>query len=240
MAVKLETADGFAKTLVEVELLLREAEDAAPGTPQANEPKFAVMNKSALLLLTGKFEAFLEGAAEDFLFAINQVGARARHLPVRILLEHSIRAVQDAEQKLNNGDMDAMRSTFVALGRYWVDLDPCANLNISCKFNYGKHGEGEVIRLFKRMGIDDVFTKITIIDDAVEVYEGDTPPLLDLKGMVNSLTGMRNNILHQDETPNLTTASLRKQSVALQHFATALVAALQAVVDDLEQKVQAG
>ena len=240
MVDKLETADGFTETLAEVNLLLHEAEEAAPGKPHANEQKFAVMNKSALLLLTGKFEAFLEGAAEDFLFAINQVGAKGRNLPVRILAEHSVRAIREVEQKLNNGDIEAVRTTFVALGRYWIDLDPCANLNIPCKFNYGKHGEAEVTKLFKRIGIDDVFAQVAVADDTAELYEASAPPMLDVKGMVNSLTEIRNNILHQDATPNLTTGSLWKQSAALQRFATALVAALQAVVDDVEQKLQAG
>ncbi len=149
MADKLETGDEFTNTLKEVDLLLREAEEAAPGNPQANEEKFAVMNKSALLLLTGKFEAFLEGVAEDFLSAIKRMGAKARHLPVRILAEHSVKTVRDVEQKLNNGDTKAIRTIFVGLGRYWIDLDPCGELDVSCKFNYGKHGEAEVIRLFK-------------------------------------------------------------------------------------------
>src|SRR5438128_2597796 len=122
MAEKLETAEGFTKTLSEVELLLHEAEQAAPGMPGASEQKFGVMNKSALLLLTGKFEAFLEGAAEDFLFAVNEVGAKAQHVPVRILAEHSAKAIREIEQKLNNGDMDGIRTIFVTLGRYWINV----------------------------------------------------------------------------------------------------------------------
>src|SRR5262245_10341938 len=157
MAEKLETADGFTKTLAEVDLLLHEADQAAPGAPGANEQRFAVMNKSALLLLMGKFEAFLEGAAEDFLFAVNQVGAKAQYVPIRMLAEHSARAIREVEQKLNIGDLEGIRTIFEALGRYWINIDPCAGLNVSCKFNYGKHGEAEVVRLFKRMGINDIF-----------------------------------------------------------------------------------
>lgn len=239
MAEKLETAEEFTKTLAEVDLLLFAADEAAPGKPGANELTFAVMNKSALLLLTGKFEAFLEGAAEDFLFALNQVGAKGRDVPVRILAEHSVKAVREMENKLNSGDFEEIQRTFVSLARYWIDLDPCSNLSVSCKFNYGKHGEAEVSKLFKRLGIADVFESVTIVDETVEVYEGGSPPLLDVKGMINSLTGIRNNILHQDETPNLTTGNLRKQSASLQRFATALVSALQGVVDDLDLKHQA-
>src|SRR5688572_19311571 len=165
MAAKLETAEGFTKTLAEVELLLHDAEQAAPGMPGAIEQKFAVMNKSALLLLTGKFEAFLESAAEDFLFAVNEAGAIARHVPIRILAEHSASAIRDVKQKLENGDVEGIRTIFVTLSRYWVDLDRCSALDVSCKFNYGKHGEAEVVRLFRRLGIDNVFEKVAVPDE---------------------------------------------------------------------------
>jgi hypothetical protein len=86
------------------------------------------------------------------------------------------------------------------------------------------------------MGIEDVFSKI-IVRDETEGYESEVAPSLDVKGIVNSLTGIRNNILHQDETPTLTPTEIRKQSTALQKFASALVAELQSIVDDIEARV---
>src|SRR6185369_11368651 len=211
MAETLGAADEFTRTLAEVELLLGEADAASPGNPQENELRFAALNKSALLLLTGKFEAFLEGAAEDFLFAIKQIGAKARHLPPQLIAEHSVSVVQGIEQKLSGGDLAAVRQIFVALGRVWTDVDPCVDLDVSCKFGYGKHGEGQIVKLFKRCGVEDVFARISVADDEAEVYEGGTIPLLDVKGIVNSLSGMRNNILHEDASPTLTSTTLRKQ-----------------------------
>lgn len=234
MPDKLEAADKFATSLGEVELLLCEAEKAAPDSPEANEQRFAVMNKSALLLLSGKFEAFLEEAVEDFLFAINGVGATARHLPLRILAEHSVEAVKEAKKQLDNGDVETIRSMFVALGRYWINMDPCAELAVPCKFNYGKHGEKEIVKLFRRIGIDDVFGKVEVPDDSVESYDDGKASLVDIKGIVNSLTGMRNNILHQDQSPSLTSTSLRKQCDALRRFASAVVAELQGVLNRIE------
>lgn len=239
MATRLETADDFAATLAEVELLLRESDEAAPGGPREDERRAAVLNKAALLLLTGKFEAFLETAAEDFLFAVNQVGGATRFVPPRMLAEHSVKAVTGIEMKLSGGDLAGVRALFEGLAKMWGDMDPCADLTIACKFNYGKHGESEVIKLFKRFGFEDVFAQVPVVDDATERYEGQAPPLVDVKGIVNSLTGIRNNILHQDESPTLTADGLRKQSATLQKFAVELVKALQAVVDGMESMIQA-
>jgi len=238
MATQIESSDDFSATLAEVELLLRESDDSAPGAPRENERRAAVLNKAALLLLTGKFEAFLEAAAEDFLFAVNQIGVRACHIPARLLAEHSVRAVAGIEQRLSNGDLAAVAGTFSALARRWAEAEPCTDLAISCKFNYGKHGEAEVIKLFKRFGFDDVFENVPVVDDTQEIYEGQTPSVIDIKGIVNSLTGIRNNILHQDESPTLTADGLRKQSAILQRFASELVKALQAVVDGTEKRLQ--
>lgn len=236
MAEQIDSANTFIKALDEVELLLSEAEQAAPDKPSANELKVAVMNKSALLLLTGKFEAFLEGAAEDFVYALNALQAKGRFVPARILAEHSLHALRDAEQRLRNGQVEELRTLFTHLGRRWTDIEPCADIVIPCKFNYGKHGDGEITRLFKRVGFDDIFATV-VVSDSSEVYEDIAAQTLDIKGTVNSLTNIRNNILHQDATPELTTTSLRKRSVELQQFAVALTAALQAVVDGVEQSV---
>jgi hypothetical protein len=239
MGARLETADDFAATLAEVELLLRESDEAAPGGPREDERRAAVLNKAALLLLTGKFEAFLETAAEDFLFAVNQVGGATRFVPPRMLAEHSVKAVTGVDSKLSSGDVVGVAAIFAGLAKTWGNVEPCTDLSIACKFNYGKHGESEVIRLFKRFGVDDVFARVPVIDDSMERYEGQAPSRVDVKGIVNSLTGIRNNILHQDESPTLTADGLRKQSVTLQKFAIGLVKALQDVVDDMETRVQA-
>src|SRR5258708_28028242 len=118
MAQRLDSAEEFIKTLAEVDLLLREADEAGSGKTHANEPKVSVMNKAALLLLTGKFEAFLESAAEDCLLAINKVGARSGHIPERLLAEHSVKAVHEIEKKLEKGDLDGIRTIFLGLGNY--------------------------------------------------------------------------------------------------------------------------
>lgn len=237
MAIRIETADNFTARLLEVDLLLEEADKCAPGGMRENEHLAAALNKAALLLLTGKFESFLESTAEEFLFALNQAGAHARHIPERLLVEHSVKAVKEAKERLARGDIANLRNVFLALGRHWGELEPCSNLSVCCKFSYGKHGEKEIMRLFRRLGIDNVFTvvKVTILQ---ETYEGQSPSEIDIKGMVNSLINIRNNILHQDSSPTLTTITLRQQSAWLRLFAHELVKVLQSIADGVESDRQ--
>lgn len=233
MAEPLDSTTAFEKTLAEVEILLAEADRSVD-----NEPKTAVMNKAAVLLLTGKFEAFLESVAEDFLFAMNSLRCHGRHVPLRLLAEHSVKAVQNLRQKLDSGNLDAVRKAFSAVSRLWSDLDPCTRLAVPCRFNYGRHGEDEIVKLFRRLGVDDLFEQVVVHETTREIYDSEEEQQVDIRGLVNSLTGLRNNILHQDASPSLTSTTIRQQSTSLKEFARELERLLQALLDATEQKVR--
>ena len=99
MADKLETAEDFKTNLAEVDLLLLEA-----GLVDGDEDKLAAFNKSAVLLLMGKFEAFLESSVEDYVYAVSSLGPMGSHLPVRILVQHSVESVRGLEERMNRGE----------------------------------------------------------------------------------------------------------------------------------------
>lgn len=233
MVEPLDSTTAFEKTLAEVEILLAEADRSAD-----NEPKIAVMNKSAVLLLTGKFETFLESVAEDFLFAINSLGCHGRHVPLRLLAEHSVKAVQNLGQKLNSGELDAVRKAFSAISRLWSDRVPCTGLAVPCRFNYGRHGEDEIVKLFRRLGVDDIFEQVVVHEATREVYDSEETQQVDIRGLVNSLTGLRNNILHEDASPSLTSTTIRQQSMSLREFAGGLERLLQGVLDATEERMR--
>lgn len=239
MPTAIESAEDFATTLKEVDLLLDEADACAPGQERANEDLAAALNKAALLLLAGKFEAFLESTAEEYLYALNQAGARACHIPKRVLVEHSVQAVADVKGKLARGDLEGVSAVFTALGRRWSEMESCSDLEVSCKFRYGKHGEVEIVKLFSRLGIDNIFAMITVTAQE-ETYEDADAAEIDVRGLVNSLTGIRNNILHQDASPTLTTKSLRRQRASLAMFAVELVRLLQNTADEVERQLSTG
>jgi hypothetical protein len=128
MAAKLESDKEFGQSLAEVDLLLGESDGASPGKPLANSQKCAVMNKAAVLLLMGKFEAFLENAAEEFLFAINSLGAKGQYLPRWLLIEHTVQAMKGVETKLSDERLEEVQALFVTISRQWTDLEACTGL----------------------------------------------------------------------------------------------------------------
>ena len=230
MGQKLDSATEFEVTLVEIDILLREAE-----TPGEDEDRLAVMNKSALLLLSGKFESFLEAAAEEYVYAVNQLGARARDVPHRLLVQHSVTAVDGLADRLSQGDTESVGAVFVKLARLWAESERCSGLSVKCEFSYGRHGQTEIEKLLRRIGFDNIFSAVTILDEATESFDGVGSQMIDVAGEINSMTSIRNNILHQNASPSLTASSIRNRADVLRRFAVQLVALLQGSVNRIEQ-----
>jgi hypothetical protein len=235
MAHTLEAAEDFKRTLEEVDILLGDADAAGE-----DECKLGVMNKSAVLLLMGKFEAFLESAIEEYLFAISSLGARASHIPERLLLQHSVESVREIEIVLNKNDLAKVKRVFTDLGRLWAEAAPCDSLKVTSAFDYGSHGENEVCKLFKRVGFDKVFTLVEVSDESEDLAEGEHQAIVDVAGIINSLTCMRNNILHENASPSLTTNWIRQQRNILSRFADGLVALFEKSVDETKARIQTG
>ncbi|WP_432799925.1 MAE_28990/MAE_18760 family HEPN-like nuclease [Poriferisphaera sp. WC338] len=232
MTSPLNTLPALEKTLQEVEILLAEAEGF-----DEDRKKLVVLNKAAFLLLVGKFEAYIENLVEEFVFAINSLELRAAHVPERLLAEHSVQIVKNVKDHLNNGKLEKVNSMFIDLSRYWAEIEPCNSLNISNKFSYGKHGEKELIKMFKRCGIESIFDEIVLYDPQ-EKYDSNEDSVLDIKGIFNSITNMRNNILHQDETPTLTVGNVKYYKNILVQLAECLEELLQKIISNADSKRQ--
>ncbi|MBC8217767.1 MAG: hypothetical protein H8E73_04825 [Planctomycetes bacterium] len=228
MSDRIEAADDFRQNLLEVDILLQEA-----GTSGDNKSKLAVMNKSAVLLLMGKFEAFLESVVADYVYKVEGIGATASQLPDYLLLQHSIETVKFLEEKVNKGSLKEAKLLLKDLGCLWTEVASCDSLKIDCAFDYGKHGEGAIGKLFKRIGFDELFNRVQIHDDSGD-YLGQEPAIVDVAGAVNSLTHIRNNILHEDKSPSLTTTWVRQHCKLLARFADAIVKVLQKSLDEIK------
>jgi len=106
------------------------------------------------------------------------------------------------------------------LGKLWASEEACSILKVESKFSFGQHGEAELIKLFEKVGVGDVFEVITL-SESLETVSTETPinSVVDFRGIFNSVTNMRNNILHQDASPNLNTDLIRKYRQYFEVFA---------------------
>jgi len=96
-------------------------------------------------------------------------------------------------------------------------------LKVSNKFNYGKHGSDELSKLFKNIGIDDIFEVILIQRDK-QTMSGVIKEKIDFKGIFDSITKFRNIITHDDATPDLTIQIIQNDYLFLLKEFTKLIA----------------
>ncbi len=219
----------FLNTLEEVTILLLAAEDSV-----ADEVKYAVYNKSALLLLSGKFENYIESVAEQYVFIVNQLNLPANRIPDILRLHHALGILSKVDLHRNNGRADEIKKIFSEVSSIWITELTFNSLKIDCKFTYGKHGENELKKLFVPLGIEDVFVRVKVFVPEENLSDGLlTTREVDFKGVFNSVMGTRNNILHQNASPNLTHTAIKGYQSAFEVFSRALAQELDSYISAL-------
>jgi hypothetical protein len=213
-----QATEDFLESTQEAQLLLELATNN-----RERERVCSALNKAGLVLLSGKFEAFAESIAEDYVFRINEVCARVSDIPLVLRVQHTLNSIGKIDRLNAFERRDDIAELFGEIGRFWDGGTRPPQLNIDCKFSYGKHGEKELRNLFRIIGVQDVFELVGVHpSEAPEVEIGQ----MDFKGVFNSMTNIRNNILHQDATPTLTTEDVITLSASLSRFAITLDAKL--------------
>lgn len=222
----------FLNTLKEVDILLEAAESSV-----SEEIKYAAYNKSALLLLSGKFENFIESIAEQFVFIVNQLKLPSSLIPETMRLHHTLGMLNKIESYKNAGKSDEIKKILSAISPIWITDIEFNELKIECKFAYGKHGENELKKLFIPLGFEDIFIKVEVLIPDENIVDTAALKKIDFKGVFNSVMGMRNNILHQNASPNLNHQTVRDYQIVFKSFSNALVNVLDMEINSLSQVI---
>lgn len=133
---------------------------------------YSSLIKSSVILLTAYFEVFLEDLIEEYITNLNSANLKANIIPETIKnfqSKYILELVEKAYPKHN----EKSELSLLHLMNFWntenVKLHVLDNeyefttkkgtreicsLNPINKFNYGKHGSGEIVDLFKRLNID--------------------------------------------------------------------------------------
>ncbi len=104
-----------------------------------------------------------------------------------------------------------------------------AELRLPVKFDYGTHGEKEIKRLFCLIGIEDIFIQAEASDDINSAR-------IDIRGKINSMTHIRNNIIHEDATPSLTHVEIKDFLSVIRGFAFKVTGILGGLIDDIYEQ----
>ncbi len=223
----------FERSLDEVDqiLLLAEKLDENP----INTSVVAALNKSALLLLAGKFESFAENLAEQYIFELNALALRPAFLPPIIRLKHTLAAMPPQSIFENPVREQDVIDYFNKISPLWNDAtDTNLPIVIECRLSYGKHGSKELTKLFHRIGIDGIPEKV-LLHRAVETESGETTERVNFSATLTSVIEMRNNILHEDASPSLTSSSMKDYAAIFRDFSLAVTEYVHAQCEDVSK-----
>ena len=222
---------GFKESLQEVDILCDAAEAA-----QQSADKYSIFNKAALLLIAGKFESFAESIVEEFIFKLNELGLPSHLIPDTIRLQHTFYALRELETIQPRHKHGEAKTLFCELGKLWNSSEQFLTLKVDMRLSFGKHGESELIKLFERIGITDIFDVIQLTEKLETIStEAPVERQIDFRGTFNSVTSIRNNILHEDASPNLNTVQIREYRRYFENFAIKLDSHLAGILSTLVQ-----
>lgn len=235
MTFNLESYKNFTNALEEVSLLTKFAGDS-----EQNPDKYAALNKSSLLLLTAKFEVFVEDVVREYIDEINSMSLANLLISEQLKIKHSITRLKEIVDVIENPKkVEKKIDVFKELAMLWTDQEVIFDaLNIPNKFNYGKHGSKEMQKLFSNIEIEDIFETIVLYSDSEDSLLEDEQPI-DFKAIFNNITNLRNVITHQDETPNMTHKQIEGYVKCLHNFSNVLCEYLQEKLNVLNQEYDA-
>lgn len=191
----------FNSAIVEVDILIRYA-----SRNSRNIDKYATFNKSALILLCSKFEAFIEEFLEEYSYECCQIcnNKTVDSILFNHLLEVQINQLEKVRNNLTKR-LPILRNISLLVE---TNTNSLSGFKVDSKFSFGKHGQKELTKLLTKFGFK-AFNDQKISEDFYRKF--------------NSLFNIRNNIIHEDATPSLTHQDVKDYKNLLQSFCNDLV-----------------
>ncbi len=212
-----QSLNEFRESLDEIEVLIKESARCL------NEAcKYSALNKSILVLLLAKFEFFLESALAEYVDKIAALELNSDLLSDDLKIYSICHVLDDtfcARLKKFN------KRILLPLNKITPLLDNSKTIDslfVNTTFNYGKHGHKQVQKMFKRIGIEDIFEECPVYEN-VKTLAATTKTKVNFLADINAMTGHRNFILHEDKSPSLTHQQLEIYKKRSSKFGTALI-----------------
>lgn len=208
----MDAVEDFAVALGEVDCLVAMSRKTGVGDSERS-----VLVKASLLLLAAKTECFIEDIVEEYC-TMEGKKVTSAEVSEAVRISVSRKRLIDSEFVKNESlERDKALKVLSEVAALWCDTRPCPQLEIDAKFDFGRHGEEEVRRLFRRIGMEGVFDRC-LVEDNIESMASSQGPI-SVAADFNSLTHLRNNIIHTDATPSLTDSDVERYKRRLMLFA---------------------
>lgn len=180
--------DDFRNRLAEIDMLITYA--------RANQrvlDKYQLFNKAAIVLLCSHFEVFVEAFIADHVDALKTCyssGTLPQYMKDNYIND-TIKALKDLDNPSQK--QRPLKALFQLHDSVSTAMTTIKDLELDMKYAFGKHGQEETGKLFKKFG-----------------FEGfvDSSDFLVPFRKINSAINIRNNIIHEGSTPSLTHVDL--------------------------------
>lgn len=192
----LSATQDFNSALVEVNILITYA---TRNTSNIN--KYATFNKSAIILLCAKFEAFVEEFLEEYAYeCCNRTTNKSIDSP---LMNHILDCLISNLDNVKNNTARRRPVLNQISSLVESSTNPMNGFTVDSKFSFGKHGQRELTKLLTKFGYK-TFNETKTTEGFYRLF--------------NSLFNIRNNIIHEDATPTLTHRNVRSYKDLLEKF----------------------
>ena len=222
----------FGDALSEIEVLVQIA-----GSYERDVNKYSIFNKSAILLLLAKFENFLEIVVLEYVSNLVQLKLYPDLLPETMKIQSTNSALSDQFfTRLRNLKPSAIKELKLIMP-LWSPSSRLDSIYVDNRFDYGKHGPNEIRKLFKRIGIENIFEVCPVYEEKETLTRTTKVRVkINLVADIHAMTNHRNNIIHEDRSPSLTHYQIRIYRNRLLSFAGALVKFLGKNIRQIKRK----
>lgn len=180
----IESVNDFKGNLVEVDILVKYS--------QANIrvlDKYKLFNKTAIILLCTYFEVFVEAFISEHV-DVMKACFKSDNLPQYMkdnYIDDTFKALKEVAYPSKK--QKPLKALFRLHDSIPSDMGLINDLTLDMKYSFGKHGQDDTERLFKKFG----FERFVV-----------SPAFQTSFKKINSAICIRNNIIHEGSTPSLT------------------------------------
>ncbi len=203
----MEAISNFDNSLSEIDVLVDYAKRNIKDVG-----KYQMFIKSSIVLLMTKFEVFIENFFDE-----HSERARKGHTSISYPQDLKAQLSNNAanlilNEKKYNKKKKIIEELIVLFSSTPESLKDIKIIKPDSKFNYGKHGQKEIERLFILNGL-----KPFIESQEIQLILDD----------INSCINIRNNIIHQDAAPSITHLDVMRYRNAIAMFKSKLEAEIE-------------
>lgn len=198
----IESIVDFTNNLKEIDILASYS--------QANRKsveKYKLFNKTAIVLLCSHFETFVEAFISEHVDALKACynnGNVPQYMKDNYIND-TIKSLKNlAEPSKRKKSLNAL---FKLHDSIRVEMSNLNDLELDMRYSFGRHGQEETERLFKKFG----FKGFVESEDFIEPFQ-----------KINSAISIRNNIIHEGSAPTLSYEDLKIYKNAFLQFADGL------------------